>query len=485
MTDSFDELTARFLSWFKELPGATFSDAIAIQDLRSRNAGRGIVALRDIAPETVLFTIPRAGIISVETSALRAQVPSLFSDAGAGSSRGVADDDEDPSAASQLDAWGALILVLLYEHLRGAASGWRPYLDVLPATFATPMFWTPAELGALQASAAVAKVGRESAEDAFRGVLLPAVRAHAAVFAGSETLSDDELVALAHRMGSTIMAYAFDLEKDDDDDEGEQEDGWVEDRDGKAMMGMVPMADILNADAEFNAHVNHGDNELTVTALRPIKAGEEILNYYGPHPNSELLRRYGYVTERHARYDVVEIPWDMIEAAAVSQLNLSEEAWAKVRGQLDEDEMEDTFVLERECPEVTSEGTFPAAAAASPPRFAGLPGDLEEQLRDFLRAVRAVDAALVPDKRKRDELQAAITAQALAALEAQYPTTLAQDEQALAAAAADASPGLAGDRERMALVVRVGEKRLLREARAFLETQQSGETSSVKKARLE
>ncbi|KAK8143085.1 hypothetical protein G3M48_007731 [Beauveria asiatica] len=481
MGDSFDELTARFLSWFKQLPGATFSDAIAIQDLRGRKAGRGIVALRDIAPETVLFAIPRQSIINVETSGLRAQLPQLFSDEGLAPQHGVADDD--PVSSSPLDAWGALILVLLYEHLRGAASAWRPYLDVLPATFETPMFWTGAELGALQAGATAGKVGRESAEDTFRGILLPVVRAHPDVFQGSAALSDEALVALAHRMGSTIMAYAFDLENDDEKEDEEDEDGWVEDRDGKAMMGMVPMADILNADAEFNAHVNHGDNELTVTALRPIKAGEEILNYYGPHPNSELLRRYGYVTERHSRYDVVEIPWELVEAATVSQLGLSQEAWAKVRGQLDEDEMEDTFVLERDCPDVLPTGLFPPSP---PAHFAGLPGDLQEQLHEFLRAVRAVDARLVPDRRrKRDELQTAIAARVLAALEAQYPTTLAQDEQLLA------SGGPLSDKERMAVVVRVGEKRLLREARAFLEAeaqqqgQHQGGESPVKKPRLE
>ncbi|KAM3524298.1 hypothetical protein MY4038_007798 [Beauveria bassiana] len=484
MGDSFDELTARFLSWFKQLPGATFSDAIAIQDLRGRKAGRGIVALRDIAPETVLFTIPRQSIINVETSGLPSQLPQLFSDEeGLAPQHGVADDD--PLSSSPLDAWGALILVLLYEHLRGAASAWRPYLDVLPATFETPMFWTGAELGALQAGATAGKVGRESAEDTFRGILLPVVRAHPDVFQGSAALSDEALVALAHRMGSTIMAYAFDLENDEEREDEEDEDGWVEDRDGKAMMGMVPMADILNADAEFNAHVNHGDNELTVTALRPIKAGEEILNYYGPHPNSELLRRYGYVTERHSRYDVVEIPWELVEAATVSQLGLSQEAWAKVRGQLDEDEMEDTFVLERECPDILPTGLFPPSP---PAHFAGLPGDLQEQLYEFLRAVRAVDAELVPDRRrKRDELQTAIIARALAALEAQYPTTLAQDEQLLASG----GPPLS-DKERMAVVVRVGEKRLLREARAFLEAeaqqqgqQQQGGESPVKKPRLE
>ncbi|KAJ3497450.1 hypothetical protein NLG97_g1883 [Lecanicillium saksenae] len=250
MADSFDELTARFLSWFKQLPGATFSDAIAIQDLRSRKAGRGIVALQDIAPDTVLFTIPRGSIINVETSACARSSPGSSPDeAGLLSSHGAADDD-DPASA-QLDSWSALILVLLYEHLRGPSSAWRPYLDVLPGTFATPMFWAPEELGALQASATVGKVGRESAENMFRGILLPVVRANAGVFAGSEALSDEQLVALAHRMGSTIMAYAFDLEPEEEEEE-EEEDGWVEDRDGKAMMGMVPMADILNADAEFN-----------------------------------------------------------------------------------------------------------------------------------------------------------------------------------------------------------------------------------------
>jgi hypothetical protein len=44
------------------------------------------------------------------------------------------------------------------------------------------------------------------------------------------------------------MAYAFDLEAEDED---EGEDGWVEVKESKTL-GMVPMADMLNADAEFN-----------------------------------------------------------------------------------------------------------------------------------------------------------------------------------------------------------------------------------------
>ena len=64
--------------------------------------------------------------------------------------------------------------------------------------------------------------------------------------------------------------------------------------------------------------------------MRPIKAGEEIFNYYGPHPNSELLRRYGYVTEKHSRYDVVEIPWDVVESVMTSKFGISSQVLEQI-----------------------------------------------------------------------------------------------------------------------------------------------------------
>ncbi|CRK44671.1 hypothetical protein BN1723_019516, partial [Verticillium longisporum] len=131
------------------------------------------------------------------------------------------------------------------------------------------------------------------------------------------------------------MAYAFDLENDDENEN--EEDGWVEDREGRTMLGMVPMADTLNANAEFNAHINHGES-LEATAIRAdIKAGGQILNYYGPLPTSELLRRYGYVTPEHSRYDVVEVPWTLVKEVIVSCLSLSAEAWKQVESQIDDE----------------------------------------------------------------------------------------------------------------------------------------------------
>ncbi|KAI8715097.1 Ribosomal lysine N-methyltransferase 4 [Fusarium sp. LHS14.1] len=440
---SFNAGSEKFLLWFKSLPGASFSDAIKIVDLRDRNAGRGIIALQDIPADMTLFTIPRKGIINVETSELPKKLPDVFD-----LDKPIDDEDDE---APRLDSWSSLILVMMYEYLQGEKSQWKPYFDVFPSSFDTPMFWSETELDQLQASHMRHKIGKADAENMFRKTLVPIIRNNSSVF-GGENQSDDDLVEIAHRMGSTIMSYAFDLENDEDDEE-EEADGWVEDREGKSMMGMVPMADILNADAEFNAHVNHEEESLTVTSLRPIKAGEEIFNYYGPHPNSELLRRYGYVTERHSRYDVVEIPWDVVESVMRLSFGISGQVLKKLRHNLEEEEeFEDTFVLERETGEVNSDGTF-----SGPARFESMPEDLQEQLKTFLKGVKKAQTEAIPDKRKRDEIHHAVLAKTLQALVSKYPTSTSEDQILLQKQ--DLS-----QRTRMAIEVRLGEKKLLQEA---------------------
>lgn len=51
-------------------------------------------------------------------------------------------------------------------------------------------------------------------------------------------------------------------------------------------------------------------------AIKPIKAGDELFNDYGEIPRADLLRRYGYVTDNYAQYDVVELPLALICQAA-------------------------------------------------------------------------------------------------------------------------------------------------------------------------
>lgn len=71
---------------------------------------------------------------------------------------------------------------------------------------------------------------------------------------------------------------------------------------------MIPLADMLNADADRNNVRFCCDNEdLEMRTIKPIAKGEEIFNDYGELPRADLLRRYGYVTENYAPFDVVEI----------------------------------------------------------------------------------------------------------------------------------------------------------------------------------
>ena len=88
--------------------------------------------------------------------------------------------------------------------------------------------------------------------------------------------------------------------------------------------------------------------------------------------------------------------------------------------------------------------------------MSGLPQELEEQIKIILKAVKKCKAKVQIDKRKRDEVSSNVVRKALTARLAQYPTTAEQDELILRQ---DISK-----RQRMAVEVRLGEKRLLQEA---------------------
>lgn len=51
-------------------------------------------------------------------------------------------------------------------------------------------------------------------------------------------------------------------------------------------------------------------------SIKQVRSGEEIFNDYGELPRTDLLRRYGYVTENYAQYDEAEVPIQTICKAA-------------------------------------------------------------------------------------------------------------------------------------------------------------------------
>lgn len=189
------------------------------------------MALEDIELHEELFALQLADVLSVETSTLQ----KLLS-----------------QELQNLDEWLSLVLVLIYEYGQGEQSAWHPYLDILPAHFNTLAFWTPQELEELQGSAVVKKIGTEEADEAFISRLLPIVKGqpdifgnYAPAFRGPD--AESVLLKLAHTMATLIMAYGFDLEAESPDTDSEVKVS----QDYRVPKGMIPLADMLNADGDF------------------------------------------------------------------------------------------------------------------------------------------------------------------------------------------------------------------------------------------
>ena len=130
---------------------------------------------------------------------------------------------------------------------------------------------------------------------------------------------------------------------------------------------------------------------------------------------------------------------------------------------MDPDEIEDTFVLERESCVPDSEGLL-----KQPPARPSIPLDMEEQLNMFLEALSKASPALGLDRAKRKDATGTVAYKVFEAKLAQYPTTVEEDRHLL-------SDKYLSRRQNMALLVRIGEKTLLQEALDALrgETNQS------------
>ena len=111
------------------------------------------------------------------------------------------------------------------------------------------MFWSSEELAELQGSAVIYKIGRKDGEEAWKLTIIPFMLRNSTLFPVAD---EAQLFELAHMAGSLIMAYAFDLGRNEDEEEEGDEDGFVEDDEDDPAKGMIPFADMLNANADRN-----------------------------------------------------------------------------------------------------------------------------------------------------------------------------------------------------------------------------------------
>ena len=320
-------------------------------------------------------------------------------------------------------------------------SKWAPYFKVLPEKLDSLVFWSPEELAELQASAVVNKIGRDQAEEVFRGQI-------------SKVAPEGSSSEFFHKVASTIMAYAFDIPEapvEDEEKTENSEDDLVEEDAEITNMAMIPLADMLNADVDNNSRLHYDGDDLEMRAIRPIMAGEEILNDYGQLPRSDLLRRYGYVTDKYAVFDVAELPTAPIISYIRKDLHKDHKVrQTEVDARVELAKREDVF-----------EESYDIAHADED--YPAIPDELVAFIwillvdKETFAALRSSKLSLPPRPKMETKLVGSIIQSLLGRRAKEYATTIEEDITLLKNADFP-------HRTRMAIQVRQGEKFVLLEA---------------------
>ncbi|KAJ8596569.1 SET domain-containing protein [Rhizopogon salebrosus TDB-379] len=365
-----------FIAWFQHHGGVLDTSIMGIADFPG--SGRGAIALKDIPEGSTIFTLPRSLTLSTRTSNL----PSAF---------GV----EAWRKYNLHKGWVGLILCIMWEEAHGNEGKWYAYLASLPTHFDTPIFWSDEELQELQGTAVVDKIGRVEAECDYHEKMIPAIKTRPDLFptkkidtwytlhryhiTGNRILSRSFQVerwkgdvkqedsdehedvpedSIEDTQANTSIGSAMDIDGTGDGDEAlgeESSDSDDEDIDDSSEVSMVPMADLLNAryDSE-NAKLFYEEYHLQLVTTKPIKAGEQIFNTYGDPPNSDLLRRYGHVDLVPCPHlkgalgnpqDIVEIRADLVVKVVCGDDANDEKYQQRIDWWLDEGG-DDVFVLD-------------------------------------------------------------------------------------------------------------------------------------------
>lgn len=288
---SFEDITTSFVEWLPKV-GITISNSVEFADSRDEHQGRSLVSVRDIKEGDTLFSVPNQALLNVETGSL-----------------GQSDSKILESLRTEVGHWEGLILTILYElNYLKENSKWWPYLQILPNSFDTLVYWEDDELEKLQPSTVLDRLGKDSSRDMYVSILELIDR-----YDLKDKIKEVSFEQFK-RVASCIMAYSFDkdLEDDSEDEDEEEEEEDAEQHNtiesDESIKSMVAVADILNSDTKLvNANIIYEEDALTCCAVKDIKAGEQIYNIYGNHPNAEILRRYGYVEWTGSKYDFGEV----------------------------------------------------------------------------------------------------------------------------------------------------------------------------------
>ncbi|XP_059848481.1 N-lysine methyltransferase setd6 [Hypanus sabinus] len=274
-----EEVLSQFLTWCRQ-SGLELSPKVHLSK-GGTVEGYGLVANNDIEEGELLFSVPRAALLSQHTTAIQDLLK------------------REEAALECRSGWVPLLLSMMFE-ITSSKSHWKPYFSLWPgfSTLHHPMFWSEEERNMLLLGTGVPLAVEKdlmNIEEEYNSIVLPFMKCHPDIFDPHE-----HTLELYKKLVAFVMAYSFQepSEEDDDDDEDETPDPPM----------MVPLADMLNHVANHNANLEFTPDCLKMVSIKKISGGEEIFNTYGQLANWQLLHMYGftepYPSNTHEALDI-------------------------------------------------------------------------------------------------------------------------------------------------------------------------------------
>jgi len=226
---------------------------------------RGVYAKAHIPPHSLLVSIPRRCLITVEMG----QATPI--------GQAIMHADLDLDAPKHI----FLMIYLLWDRkVNGPSSFFHPYYEVLPKTlFNMPIFWSEQELAGLQGSYLLHQITDRSqaiAED-YRAIckIAPELKQLA-------TLDEFKWARMC------VCSRNFGLQVD-----------------GHRTSALVPHADMLNhyRPRETKWTFDEDRQAFTITSLQHISAGNQVFDSYGQKCNHRFLLNYGFAVEDNREID--------------------------------------------------------------------------------------------------------------------------------------------------------------------------------------
>ncbi|GLD94148.1 hypothetical protein PINS_up002759 [Pythium insidiosum] len=287
---------------------------------------RGVFIAEDIAPQTLILSIPRSSLLTVEWLERQvSQAHAFYSNVSVfqrlnelrrrssdeDTSDALQDDThiDDGSATLALQEDDALAIALAFEtFVQRNRSKWYPHLRLLPTSYNNLLYFDDDELSRLRGTGLFLVAQQMRTKVQHDHSRLRELLALETAFATDEgvVLPMDEWFSLSHYQWalSTIWSRFVSVELSD----------------APTVKAMVPVFDMLNHDPL--AQVAHGFNASTqafeLVAHQHWSAGAQLFINYGPLSNHKLLALYGFVVPDNP-HDAVEV-W-LPPAAATTHID--------------------------------------------------------------------------------------------------------------------------------------------------------------------